>query len=189
MYTPGQEVEVKVGGSLGRWVAGKVIKATTGCCGQRQCFEVLAGTQTLEVGSRELRRPRRKQVANVAAAPQRGNRKARAVGTGNGRGPLRFPKYKSWVKTKPCIFCFEKADDPHHYGPKGTGQTTDDTRLTAVCRQCHDALHHRRPDELRNPTAYLRDDPEHAWAIVEARVFSKQGEHLAEYIRIHGELS
>lgn len=194
-YTEGQDVEVKQGGSLGRWVPAVVMRVGHSGGAQRNTYLVQVGGHSFTAGERELRRPRNVQVTGRAIVKKATRRKPDVVATG--RGPLRFPEYRRWVKTKPCLFCFANVVDPHHYGPKGLGQTTDDTRLTPVCRQAHDALHHRRADELCKPAAYLRcaygegglePNPEWSWAIVEAHVYRVQGDVLAEFIRIHGEL-
>lgn len=196
-YTEGQDVEVKVGGSLGRWVPGTVVGESL-VDDRHTEYLVLANGAETHFREREIRRPRNVQVGGRAMAAVKKAKPKRNDQASTGRGPLRFPEYRRWVKTKPCLFCFANVVDPHHYGPKGLGQTTDDTRLTPVCRQAHDALHHRRVDELCRPTAYLRHadasfgppvvDMEHSWAIVEAHVYRVQGDVLAEFIRIHGEL-
>ena len=188
MFSPGQDVEIEIGGSLGRWVPAQVVAVERECCG-KSVYNVSTrnGRQLLALPERQLRRPRKADVGPVATAPKP-KRARKHVRENNGREPLRFDDYRRWVKAQPCIFCRRKADDPHHFGPKGMGQTTDDTRLTPVCRVAHDALHHRRPDELCAPLAYLRDDPEHCWAVIEAHVYEWQGTILAQYLRVYGQL-
>lgn len=178
-YVPGQAVEVKVGGSLGRWASGTVVHVDGGCCGQRATYHVQVEGRAAEVSDRQLRRPRRVDAA-ISVPPPRSKPK-RNDQVVIGRGPLRFPEFRRWVKTKPCIFCSRKADDPHHYGPKGTGQTTDDTRLTPVCRQAHDALHHRRLDELCGETLVAAEH----WVQMEAYIYRRQVDLLTEYLRFH----
>lgn len=185
-FAPGQEVEVKVGGSLGKWVSGLIVLADVGCCGRKPSYMVSVGSRNINVtNSKELRAPRRTETIE---GPRQRRRVVEVAQPRNPRGPLRFPKYKAWVKSKPCIFCQGSADDPHHYGPKGMAQTADDTRVVAVCRKAHDALHARRPKELCNPWVFMMEDEKHAWAAVEAHVYKMQGDHLAEYIRKHGNL-
>ena len=182
MFAVGDEVEVKVGGSLGRWVPGVV----AGVCGYgRAAAFTVKGFGEENFGASRLRRPRGKVVAATSSAARPRKPRARKDVVEIGRGPLRFPEFRKWVKTRPCIFCHMKADDPHHYGPKGTGQTTDDTRLTPVCRTAHDALHAHRVDELCAPAAYLRDSPAHDWAIVEAHIFRAQVNLVTEFLRFH----
>ena len=181
IFAEGDAVELKVGGSLGRWVPGAIERVTT--WNGRPTYDVSHGRGVETVGARQVRAPRRAVSPTVATRPKRTSRK-RVDNTG--RGPLRYPKYRAWVKTKPCIFCGRKAQDPHHVGSKGYGQQTDDTKIVAVCRKAHDALHHHRPDELCEPLAYLRDDPEHAWAVVEAHLGRYQAEHITEFLRFHG---
>ena len=176
IFAEGDAVEVKVGGSLGRWVPGEILEASA-----RNGYKVTIRSGT--VWAKQVRSPRRSNVPTVATRPKRTNRQR---GDNTGRGPLRYPVYRAWVKTKPCIFCGRKADDPHHVGSKGYGQQTDDTKVVAVCRKAHDALHHHRPDELCEGLAYLREDPEHAWAVVEAHLGRYQAEHITEFLRFHG---
>lgn len=206
-FAPGDPVDVKTGGSLGRWVpGGTVVRVDPRCCGQRTEYMVQVGGRNVTVKENQVRRPRevtpaRSRDYGRQAAPDGAKvyppkpKTKRRDRIEIGRGPLRLPAYRAWVKTKPCCFCFTKVVDPHHFGPHGMGQQTDDTRLTPVCRQCHDALHHRRVDELRKPTAYYRYtetskgraiDMEHSWAIVEAHVYRVQGDVLAEFLRMHG---
>ncbi len=179
-FAIGEEVLVKVGGSLGRWVSARVVShGEDGAC--------RVTGYSGEFPSSSIRRPRRSGSTGVATkAPSRPPRKRKE--TRIGYGPLRLDTYRQWVKTRPCIFCSGAADDPHHYGPKGMGQTTDDTRIVPVCRKAHDALHHRRPDELCAPTAYVRNDPHHAWSIIEAHIYRWQVNLLTEWVRYEGEL-
>jgi hypothetical protein len=180
-FTPGQEVEVKLGGSLGRWLPGNVIRFDAGCCGKLGEYAVAVEGRTVTVEGNRVRRPRNRSDSGLRTkAPPKAKAERSA------RGPLRYPKFKAWVKAKPCIFCHRKADDPHHYGRKGTGQTTDDTKIVPVCRQGHDALHHRRLDELCAPAEYLGMYDDHRWARVEALIFRTQVELVTEYLRFHG---
>ena len=176
-FAEGDAVEVKVGSGLGRWVTARWISQLG------EVVEVTIMDRVHLATPAQVRSPRRSSTPTVATRPKRTTRK-RVDNTG--RGPLRYPNYRAWVKTKPCIFCGHKAQDPHHVGSKGYGQQTDDTKVVAVCRKAHDALHHRRPDELCEPMAYLREDPEHAWAVVEAHLGRFQAEHITEFLRFHG---
>lgn len=179
-FAKGDAVEVKVGTGLGRWVPGTVTKVTD--WQGRATYDVRHGRGVDTVPGRQVRSPRR---VGVTASPRAPRKTRKRVVDNTGRGPLRYPNYLKWVKTKPCIFCGRKADDPHHVGSKGLGQQTDDTKLVAVCRKAHDALHHRRPDELCEGMAYMRVDPEHAWAVVEAHLGRYQAEHITEFLRFH----
>ena len=186
MFKRGDRVEVKMGGSLGSWVPGVVTEVCQYAPMGPVAYQVKTdGGRSLD-GVIKLRAPRAKP--GKPAAPPRDKVTVRVT---SGRGPLRLPKYKAWVKLKPCIFCHRKADDPHHYGPKGMGQTTDDTRLVPVCRQAHDALHGRKATALCVPTEVVlhSNDTVAWWASVDALVYRRQGDFLAEYIRIHRELS
>ncbi len=185
-FAAGDAVEVKVGGSLGRWVPGVVVEK------YGEEYLVSGCGMKLPVPESKIRSPRRSNIPTVATRPKR--TKARRVDN-VGRGPLRYPNYLKWVKAKPCIFCGRKADDPHHVGSKGLSQQTDDTKVVAVCRQAHDALHHRRPFDLCESLAYLRYaetavgtaiDVEHSWAVVEAHLGMWQAKHITEFLRFHG---
>lgn len=56
--------------------------------------------------------------------------------------PLSCEAYLAWVRKMPCCFCSAPPpSDPHHYGPRGVGQKTDDLRVAPLCRPCHDVLH------------------------------------------------
>lgn len=185
-FAKGDAVEVKAAPGLGPWVQGEVTAVREGVGRQRNFYEVaVAPNYAISTFCEtKVRRPRRaKAPTTIGTRPKRAKSK-RVDNTG--RGPLRYPNYLKWVKTKPCIFCGRKADDPHHVGSKGLSQQTDDTKLVAVCRKAHDALHHRRPDELCAPLAYLREETEHAWAVVEAHLGRYQAVHITEYLRFHG---
>lgn len=174
IFAEGTEVELKVGGSLGRWVRGVVTLARQD--GKTTRYDVALDNSTAvfpAVASRDVRRPRAAPQPPPRRAPKA--RRPKAARPRNAREPLRYPEYKAWVKAKPCMFCPRPADDPHHYGPKGMGQTTDDTRIVPVCRRCHDALHDRRM-----PGAVVE---------LAARIYRKQIDLVTEYLREHGELS
>lgn len=52
------------------------------------------------------------------------------------------PKYLAHVRTRACCICAAPApSEPHHYGPRGLGQKTDDRRTVPICRCCHDRWH------------------------------------------------
>jgi len=56
--------------------------------------------------------------------------------------PARSGKYLDYVRALPCCSCGARGpSDPHHYGPRGVGQKTDDTRTVPLCRRCHDVFH------------------------------------------------
>lgn len=61
--------------------------------------------------------------------------------------PVRSRSYLSWVATKPCASCSAPGpSDPHHFGPRGYGEKTDDLRAVPLCRRCHDAFHSSTPE-------------------------------------------
>jgi len=58
--------------------------------------------------------------------------------------PLRSQSYLRFVRDEPCCSCSTSApSDPHHFGPRGIGQKTDDFRVVPLCRACHDEFHAR----------------------------------------------
>jgi hypothetical protein len=179
MFRPGQTVELKVGGSLGSWVPATVLKLIPGCCGKRSAYEVLTDTGRFvgDVGEQLLRRPRRGPAAAPVAVKKQASKKSSRPRTD--REPLRYPAYLRWVKSLPCMFCARPADDPHHYGPKGMGQTTDDTRVVPVCRQAHDALHAGIHAAMCAP--WPRSD-------LNALIYQKQIDLVTSWLKTHGEL-
>ena len=56
-------------------------------------------------------------------------------------------KFVEWLSEKDCIYCGERASEPHHdrtgYGDgKGSGsRRSDDYRAYRTCPKCHRALH------------------------------------------------
>ncbi|WP_127958051.1 DUF968 domain-containing protein [Serratia microhaemolytica] len=53
-------------------------------------------------------------------------------------------KYLQWVKSRPCVCCGARADDPHHiigHGQGGMGTKAHDLLTIPLCRQHHDELH------------------------------------------------
>ncbi len=130
-FAEGDAVEVKVGGSLGRWVLGVVDDVQLGS-GNRFRYAVVSrgGQRLVDLLAAQVRAPRRTEAGSTV--PMRTKRTTRKRADNAGRGPLRYPNYLKWVKSNPCIFCGRKADDPHHVGSKGLGQQTDDTKIVAV---------------------------------------------------------
>jgi hypothetical protein len=60
--------------------------------------------------------------------------------------PFRSRKYLDWVKTQPCVFCSQPADDPHHvkglpWGLAGGGMTAPDSYAMPLCRPHHNLVH------------------------------------------------
>jgi len=56
--------------------------------------------------------------------------------------PSRSRRYLDYVRGLPCCSCGHPSpSDPHHFGPRGLGQKTDDTRTVPLCRACHDTFH------------------------------------------------
>ncbi len=54
----------------------------------------------------------------------------------------RSAAYLAFVRAEPCCVCSAPApSDPHHFGPRGVGQKTDDFRTVPLCRRCHDDFH------------------------------------------------
>lgn len=182
--TGGTDVEVKMGGSLGRWVSGVCTRVEN--IGFVPYFDVTVnGRNMASLPSSQVRRARRIDVPTVAVRQKRSKPKPKRVDNA-GRGPLRYPAYLKWVKAIPCIFCHGPAMDPHHVGPKGLSQQTDDTKVVSVCRTAHDAVHARRPQDLCDPLSFHREDPSHAWAVVEAHLGYKQAFLITEFLREHG---
>jgi len=67
--------------------------------------------------------------------------------------PVRSAGYLEHVRAQACCGCSASApSDPHHYGPRGLGQKTDDLRTVPLCRRCHDGFHDRGfvPDDARH---------------------------------------
>jgi hypothetical protein len=174
IFPAGTEVEVKLGGSLGRWVPGEVVSGAMH--GRTARYVVTVNGRTSDgVSGRDVRRARAEAQPPPRAAPKA--RRPKAARARNEREPLRFDEYRRWVKAQRCMFCALPADDPHHYGPKGMGQTTDDTRIVPVCRRCHDDLHARRLPVSTD-----------SWGQLEASIYRKQVDLLTEFLRVHGEL-
>jgi len=58
------------------------------------------------------------------------------------RKPIRLEGFLAFVRVRACMFCQAPGpSDPHHYGPRGLGQKTDDLRTVPLCRRCHDHFH------------------------------------------------
>lgn len=58
------------------------------------------------------------------------------------RGPLRSAKYLACVRQMDCTACESPPpNEPHHHGPRGTGQKTDDYRTIPLCLECHRKQH------------------------------------------------
>lgn len=56
--------------------------------------------------------------------------------------PARAPHYLAFVRQQACCLCgAPPPSDPHHCGPRGAGQKTDDYRVAPLCRDCHEAVH------------------------------------------------
>lgn len=55
---------------------------------------------------------------------------------------LRDPDHLSFVREFPCAACSAPApSQAHHFGPRGMGEKTDDTRTVPLCGACHDGFH------------------------------------------------
>lgn len=55
--------------------------------------------------------------------------------------PWRSEEYLAMVRQFPCCRCGAGPAEPHHWGPRGKAQKTDDFRTIPLCRACHDAFH------------------------------------------------
>lgn len=79
---------------------------------------------------------------------------AKAVGTWLGRKekdgrlpyakpdkPARAPHYLAFVRQLTCIYCGNNPCEPHHTGPRGMGQKTDDYRTVPLCTEHHRMFH------------------------------------------------
>lgn len=79
--------------------------------------------------------------------------------------PARAPHYMAFVRQLNCCICgAPPPSEPHHFGPRGIGQKTDDYRTVPLCRRCHDQQHNDGP--------------------MQARIQSKMIETLVRYLRI-----
>lgn len=58
---------------------------------------------------------------------------------------FRSPAYLAWVKSQPCVYCAQPADDPHHviglWQLSGMGLTAPDNFAVGLCRPHHDLVH------------------------------------------------
>ena len=135
----GDAVEFRLGGGLVSWRSG-VAEGTVFYGGRHQHYTVRDGAGKLhsELPSRSVRLPR----SAAAVSGRRERRQVREVAVRGARGPLRSEDYLAFVRSQPCLLCAAPApSDPHHYGPRGLGQKTDDYRTVPLCRKCHDTLH------------------------------------------------
>ncbi|HMI94651.1 MAG TPA: HNH endonuclease [Polyangiales bacterium] len=129
-YEVGQAVEARVSAtgainSLRKWRRGTVVS-------------VGETTMTVLIGQRTHWTVMRKDVRRARDT----DGKAPARGPKADRGPLRSEAYKAFVRGKPCMFCPAMPPvDPHHFGPRGTGQKTDDLRCVPACWRCHERFH------------------------------------------------
>lgn len=89
--------------------------------------------------------PRTEQVPDpvpLPAVPIAERRLATLKPVPKPRAPTRSETFLAWVREKPCASCrMPGPSDPHHYGPRGMGQKTDDHRVVPLCRACHDHFH------------------------------------------------
>lgn len=55
------------------------------------------------------------------------------------RAPREDPKYLAWIRTFPCIVCFQtrNIEACHTPGERGLSQKADDRRAVAMCRHHH----------------------------------------------------
>lgn len=79
------------------------------------------------------------------------------------QGPARAPHYLEFVRGRACALCGRMPAVPHHSGPRGMGQKTDDYRTVPLCNSCHESVHAGRTDRhlegeiLDALVAYLRE--------------------------------
>jgi hypothetical protein len=58
--------------------------------------------------------------------------------------PYRNKRYRSFVASKPCLYCGSPATEAHHVrdlAPCGMGTKPADTVCVPVCHQCHMDIH------------------------------------------------
>lgn len=55
--------------------------------------------------------------------------------------PARAPHYLAYIRQLNCCSCGRPGSEPHHSGPRGMGQKTDDYRTIPLCFECHRRLH------------------------------------------------
>lgn len=151
--TPGDQVEWKEKG-LGRWQKGTLVSHD----GRRAEVEVRGQVHQVtasRVRTVEQEAPRGRKTAPLAvmapaakelekAPKERRVEAARAILTSQPkpRSPARSAAYMAYVRTHACCACSAAApSDPHHWGPRGIGQKTDDFRCVPLCRRCHDSWH------------------------------------------------
>lgn len=91
----------------------------------------------------EIRGALRQGAEELRAATQSRGRPFTPGGTARPkRPPLRSPAYLAFVREQPCCVCRAPApSDPHHFGPRGIGQKTDDRRTAPLCADCHRCFH------------------------------------------------
>ena len=54
------------------------------------------------------------------------------------------PKYLEFVRTLPCIFCYDPNAEPHHIigiGMGAMGSKAYDIHTMPLCRECHQLTH------------------------------------------------
>lgn len=160
-FEPGNVVEVKPFKG-GGWVRAVVVSSTPSAKGAVYIVRGGRGGTRWEVSSNAIRSkdetvpagPRTRPSRSAAAlrgAPEPGTGEARQVST-EGRleaqakpaAPSRSAAYLAAVRLKPCAVCQAPGpSDPHHWGPRGMGQKTDDFRTVPLCRKHHDEFHSR----------------------------------------------
>lgn len=89
------------------------------------------------------------------------------------RRPLRDEGFLDFVRARPCCVCASPPPShPHHFGPRGMGQKTDDLRVVALCPEHHEEWHRK----LALPSAGL--DTEQC----RVRFLAVQVDQLVEWI-------
>ncbi len=147
---PGTKVRVKRRGSFGQSTSG-VVMSHDG----RRCDVQLSDGEIVTVGASQVSLPEgRTERRKVTALPvlerepptRSGARGASLTFPQPKHEVVRDPSYLSFVAGHACCACVpgplrEGLSEAHHWGPRGTGQKTDDTRTVPLCRAHHDEWH------------------------------------------------
>lgn len=145
---PGDEVECKPSAGLGGWRKGRLVEWGDGYVRVK-----VAGVEH-EIPRSRVRalgapsRPPPRPVARAAprAEPITVNASAGILSAvPKPPPPIRSAAYLDFIRIRPCCSCGRHGpSDPHHFGPRGAGQKTDDYRVVPLCRTCHDRFHDKR---------------------------------------------
>lgn len=146
----GDEVEFKASAGLGGWRRGTLVELDDRSASVRE-RNTLHIVPRSRVRALEEDAPRRPPAARARPPAETGTmRRVDASGGGlravpKPPAPLRSERYLDFIRIRPCCACGRSGpSDPHHYGPRGAGQKTDDYRVVPLCRICHDLFHAKR---------------------------------------------